>query len=173
MTENRATRLESLIAVNQDDLYRYIYSLLAYKEDARDVFQETILTIAGKFDEYDSSRPFLPWACKFAYFKVLQHRDQNPRRVRFLASDVLETLAVERDAQSHILQSRLAALDQCLNKLPAADRELLRGRYNSKLSFEELAAKFKQSRRTLLRNLQRLRRWLFKCIGDEAVLGDG
>ena len=61
-----------LIAVNQDDLYRYIYSLLPHYDDARDVLQETVLAVAGKFDEYDASRPFLPWACKFAYYKVLQ-----------------------------------------------------------------------------------------------------
>src|SRR5271154_4285984 len=109
--KGRTERLVSLISVNQDDLYRYIYSLLPHTEDARDVLQETLLAITGKFDDYDPSRPFLPWACKFAYYKVMQHRDRNPRQLRFFATEVLELLAVERDEQAHLLQSRLAALE--------------------------------------------------------------
>ena len=172
MSENRTERLVTLISVNQDDLFRYVFSLLPHNEDARDVLQEALMAITDKFDEYDSSRPFLPWACKFAYNKVLQHRDQNPRRVRFFVTEVLELLAVDRDAQAHVLQSRLAALDDCMDKLPPADRALLRGRYFAKRPFNDLGVQFRQSQRTLLRNLQRLRRWLNECVEHHAVLGD-
>ena len=173
MAENRTERLVRLISANQDDLYRYIYSLLPHNEDAKDVLQETALAITGKFDEYDSARPFLPWACKFAYHKVMQHRDRNPRRLRYFAPDVMEMLAGEREGQAHLLQARLVALDKCLEKLPLADRSLLTDRYNTRLSITDLAVQVRQSRRTLLRNLQRLRHLLYDCMGRHALIGDG
>ena len=84
MVENRTERLVTVISLNQDALFRYIFSLLPHNEDARDVLQETLMAITAQFDDYDPSRPFLPWACRFAYFKVMQHRDKSPRHVRFL-----------------------------------------------------------------------------------------
>ena len=59
-----------------------------------------------------------------------------------------------------------------MDKLPPADRELLSGRYFVKRPLSDLGVQLSQSRRTLLRNLQRLRRWLSECIGKHAVLGD-
>lgn len=166
-----------LIAVNQDDLYRYIYSLVPSEADSRDILQETLLAISRKFDLFqsdfkprgDSGRensggPFLPWACRFAYYEVLKHRERASRRPRYFASDVLELLARERDEAAPLLHARLTALDDCLEKLPAADRKLLRERYASKLTLDEVAARVKQSRRTLLRNLKRLRQWLHDCV---------
>ncbi len=172
MVENRTERLVTVISLNQDALFRYIFSLLPHNEDARDVLQETLMAITAQFDEYDPSRPFLPWACRFAYFKVMQHRDKSPRHVRFFAAEVMELLTHDRDAQAHLLESRLAALDECMDKLPPADRELLAGRYFVKRPLNDLAVQVKQSRRTLLRNLQRLRRWLNECVANHAVSED-
>jgi RNA polymerase sigma-70 factor (ECF subfamily) len=153
-----------LIAVNQDDLYRYIYTLVPSEADSRDILQETLLAISRKFEQFHSDGPFLPWACRFAYYEVLKHRERAARRVRYFATDVLEVLARERDEAAPLLQARLSALDDCLEKLPAADRKLLRERYASKLTLDEVAVRVKQSRRTLLRNLKRLREWLHDCV---------
>lgn len=153
-----------LIAVNQDDLYRYIYSLVPFEADSRDILQETLLAISRKFEQFNSSGPFLPWACRFAYYEVLKHRERASRRVRYFATDVLEVLARDRDEAAPLLHARLSALDDCLEKLPAADRKLLREHYASKLTLDEVAVQVKQSRRTLLRNLKRLREWLHDCV---------
>jgi RNA polymerase sigma-70 factor (ECF subfamily) len=173
MAENRTERLVTLISVNRDDLFRYVYSLLPHEEDARDVLQETFMAIAGKFDEYDPSRPFLPWACRFAYFEVLKHRDRQPHGIVYFAGDVLELLARDREEQEPVLQARLVALEECLAKLPGADRELLRSRYYARVPVEEIATRLKQSRRTLFRNLERVRRWLYECVDRHCVLGEG
>jgi RNA polymerase sigma-70 factor (ECF subfamily) len=106
-----------LITANHDHLRRYIYTLLPHEQDAQDVMQEVCLTLSRKFTEYDRSRPFLPWACGFAYLKVLQHRDHNPRRTVLLPVEVLELLAREREAEEPVLAERLVALEKCLAKL--------------------------------------------------------
>lgn len=162
----------SLITANYDHLRRYVYTLLPHEEDAKDVLQEVCISISRKFSEYDKSRPFLPWACRFAYLKVLKfHEQQRPRRVVRLPTEVLELLAVTREEEEPVLAERLAALDKCLEKLSDLDRRLILARYVDRASAEQIAAMFSQSRRTLFRNLERVRRLLFECISRSVVLG--
>jgi RNA polymerase sigma-70 factor (ECF subfamily) len=162
-----------LITANYDNLRRYIFTLLPNEEDSKDVLQEVCISISRRFSEYDRSRPFLPWACRFAYLKVLKfHEQQRPRRVVHLPADVLGLLAETREEQEPVLAERLVALDRCLEKLPDLDRRLIQSRYVDRASTEQLAETFSQSRRTLFRNLERVRRLLFDCISRSVVLGD-
>lgn len=165
--------LVSLITANYEHLRRYIYTLLANEEDAKDVLQEVCISISRKFAEYDRSRPFLPWACRFAYLKVLKFREQaRPRRMLRLPTEVLELLALARDEEEPVLAERLAALQKCLGKLTDDDRSLIQARYVDRLPTEQIAAQFSLSRRTMFRNLERVRRLLFDCI-DRSVLLKG
>ena len=161
----------SLITANYDHLRRYIYTLLPSEEDSKDVLQEVCIAISRKFGEYDKTRPFLPWACRFAYLKVLKfHEQQRPRRVVRLPTEVLELLAVTREEEEPVLAERLVALDRCLEKLSELDRRLIQARYVDRASVEQIASMFSQSRRTLFRNLERVRRLLFECISRSVVL---
>ena len=164
MADPAFQRLVGLISANHDDLFRYVYSLLPHPSDARDVLQETLLELTRKFAEYDESRPFLPWACRFAYYQVLRHRDRNPRKLTYLPPDLLELLAREREEEEPTLAARLAALDECLSGLPPDTRKLVHGRFTARLPIEELADQLGLSRRTTCRRLEHLRRSLFECI---------
>jgi RNA polymerase sigma-70 factor (ECF subfamily) len=163
----------SLITANYDNLRRYIYTLLPNEEDTKDVLQEVCISISRKFPEYDRSRPFLPWACRFAYLKVLKfYEQQRPRRMVKLPTEVLELLAQAREEDEPVLAERLAALQKCLGKLTVKDHKLIQARYVDRSPIEQIAAEFSLSRRTLFRNLERVRRLLFECI-DRSVLLEG
>jgi len=161
----------SLITASHDQLRRYIYTFLPSEEDVKDVLQEVCIAIFRKFDEYDKSRPFLPWAYRFAYLKVLAfNKRQRLRRVVWLPTEVLELLAVTREEEEPVLARRLAALEECLEKLSDQDRRLIRARYVDRAPTERIATAFTQSRRTLFRNLERVRRLLFDCVSRSMVL---
>lgn len=153
-----------LLARHQEQLFRYLYSLLLNEEDSKDVLQETYIALCRKFADYDETKPFLPWAYRFAYLEVLKHRERNKRKARCLSDEVIESLAHEREAYSEDLAARLKALDTCLEKLPEADRRLIQHRYHQKTKVDELARELGSSHRTLFRNLDRIRRLLFDCI---------
>lgn len=157
-------RLLRLLAEHQQELFRYVFSLLMHEEDTRDVLQETYVALTRKFAEYDSTKPFLPWAFGFAYMETLKHRDKSDRARRWLSDDVVKLLARERDLDARLLNGRLAALDDCLAGLPQADRELITHRYWSRTTAEKLAEVVGGSRRTMFRNLERIRRMLHDCI---------
>jgi RNA polymerase sigma-70 factor, ECF subfamily len=156
--------LVRLLMRHQEDLFRYIFSLLPHEEDARDVLQETSVSLYRKFAEYDPTKPFLAWAFGFAYLEVLKQRERNQRGTRHLREELVEVLARERGEQEETLHARLAALDRCLQELPALDRTLIRQRYQASLPIDELVEQLGTSRRTLFRNLDRIRRVLFDCI---------
>jgi RNA polymerase sigma-70 factor (ECF subfamily) len=130
----RAELVVRLMVRHQDDLFRYIFSLLPHVEDARDALQETCVALYRKFADYDDSKPFLAWAYAFAYLEVLKARERNCRGSRCLSDGLVQLLARDQQAQESELHTRLQALDACVRALPAADRELIQGRYLSTIS---------------------------------------
>jgi RNA polymerase sigma-70 factor (ECF subfamily) len=164
LDSDRSELLVRLLIRHQDDLFRYIYCLLPHREDAKDVLQETSVAIYRKFASYDEQKPFLAWAFGFAHLEVLKHRERRTRDGRHLTDELVGLLAREREAQHDSLQSRLDVLESCLKDLPATDRELIHQRYSLNCPIELLLVRFNTSRRTLFRNLDRIRRNLFICI---------
>ena len=157
-------QLVRLLMKHQEDLFRYIFSLLPHEEDARDVLQETSVSLYRKFAEYDSEKPFLAWAYGFAYLEVLKQRERNERGTRHMREELVEVLSRERQEQETELHGRLQALDNCLEQLPAMDRELIRLRYHSGSPVDDIVEQLGTSRRTFFRNLDRVRRVLLECI---------
>jgi RNA polymerase sigma-70 factor (ECF subfamily) len=166
----RAELLVRLLTRYQDELFRYIFALLPHEEDARDVLQETSVALYRKFAEYDSEKPFLAWAYRFAYLEVLKQRERNQRRTRHFHGTLIECLAREREEHEPMLQARLQALEQCLQILPPADRELIRQRYQGHVRIEEMVRRGGASRRTFFRKLDRIRRSLLECINRHTAM---
>lgn len=153
-----------LLTQHQEQLFRYIFSLVPREADARDILQETSLALYRKFAEYDTARPFLPWAYRFAYLQVQKHREKSARSPLLFSEDVLDLLASERTHIEPRLDERLRLLDACLQKLTAQDQELVTSRYAMRQSAEEMMSRFALSRRTLFRNLELLRQRLHECV---------
>jgi len=167
-------RMELLIRLltrHQEEIFRFIVSLHPYEEDARDILQETSVALCRKIEEYDPNQPFLPWAFGFAYLEVLKQRERNQRGVRLLSRELVDRRELERRDHEGTLQARLQALEECLQKLSPADCELIRDRYQARMPIEELIKQSGFSRRTLFRNLHRIRRLLHECI-DKRMNGE-
>jgi RNA polymerase sigma-70 factor, ECF subfamily len=171
-SEQKAAALDSastellvrLLIRHQEELFRYIFSLLPHQEDARDALQETSVALYRKFADYDPAKPFLAWAYGFAYLEVLKQRERSCRSGWHLREDLVGLLARARQEQEGELHARLQALESCLTDLPASDRELIHQRYTVGCPIDELVGRLGTSRRTLFRNLDRIRRTLFECI---------
>ncbi len=160
-----------LLTRHQDRLFRYIFSLVPAEADARDILQETSVALFRKFGQYDASRPFLPWACRFAYLEVQKHREKSARHPLLFSEDVIELLAIERAQMEPMLEDRLRLLDTCLASLPDRDKELVSSRYALRQSAEEMMRRFSMSRRTLFRNLELLRQRLHECVTRQLQAG--
>jgi RNA polymerase sigma-70 factor (ECF subfamily) len=153
-----------LLAAHSRRLYRYIYALLPDADQAQDVYQEAVMTLWEKFGEYRAEEPFLPWAYRFAYFKVLAYRKKNRRHPVLLEDDVLNLLAEEQAQEDERLEAQLRALPGCLDRLTEQERWLLEVRYDGRATVAQIAEETGRLVETLYRVLHRVRKKLLHCI---------
>lgn len=165
-------RFARLFAQHQQSLLRYILLLTGRLDEAQDVLQETSVALLRKIDEYDPDRPFLPWARRFAYFEVLRQREKDSRRPGLLAPDVIDQISEEAPQAESLLDSRRAALNGCLEKMPQPQRDLLQQRYADNATIKSVAEATGRPIQTLYTQLKRLRHTLMECI-DRAVRQGG
>ena len=155
-------------------MHAYIFSLVWNPADADDILQETNIVLLKKAAEYDTNRKFLPWALTIARFQALAGLKRR-QRLRFVFDDALTMfLADDAAREDSILEARRLALATCLQKLPAASRDLLVRRYEPKAVVGDMAAALGLSLKTLSDRLRRIRQKLLDCINrtlaEEALI---
>jgi RNA polymerase sigma-70 factor, ECF subfamily len=153
-----------LLAAHSHSIHRYIFTLLPDPDQAQDVYQDSVMTLWEKFADYRPDEPFLPWAYRFAHFKVLAHRKKNRRQPALLDCDVLDILAEEQVQEDERLQAQLRLLPGCLDKLTQNERRLVEMRYDGRATVAQIAEETGRLADTLYRVLHRVRKKLLNCI---------
>lgn len=141
---------ELLITRHKDRVYRFILSKIKDPELANDYFQDTfmkvILTLKG--GNYNEEGKFLPWVLRIAHNLIIDGFRKN-KKVRFLS----ETRSASEDYSvfSRLSNDDLNVLQitckeeletqvvHFLDKLPAAQKEIIYQRLYQDLSFKEIS----------------------------------
>jgi RNA polymerase sigma-70 factor (ECF subfamily) len=169
-------RLKQMVAVRLD-------SRLAARVDPSDVVQEALTDAAARLDDYLRERPmpYYPWLRRLAADRIDKVHRRHKARRRSVEREEPPPQLSDRSAQQ--LAERLLAADTdpahaalrrerrehvraLLDRMSAADREILVLRFLERLSSVETAAvlgiKANAARLRLMRALEKLRR----LIGD-------
>ena len=154
-------------AAHQEDLRRYIFSLVMNKADADDAFQETCVALWRKYYMYDPNRPFINWACRFARIQSLKLIEKRGRRPSLVDETILDLLSNDFDHQRDELEERRHHLRNCLAKLSKEQIELLRCRYASKETIADTAKRTGRSAKALYKSLERIRTSLYRCVSQQ------
>lgn len=147
-----------------DRLLGYLLSLLGRRHDAEDVLQKASLTMWRKFDTFEMGTDFLAWATTICFYEAKNFQRLVARTPRCFEESLLTLLAAERAADIRHQPARLAALEECLDALPAKDRELLDAVYVHNAPIAELARALERAPQTLYNRLNTLRRLLAECV---------
>lgn len=161
-----------LLIESQSSLYAFIYSLLRRGEDAADVLQEANLAILAKADEYDPSRSFMSWACRFAHFQVLAYRLRAKRDRLWCDDALIGSLAAELEKHSVDSDFRLRALAKCVKKLNPEQQQVLAKVYEKGESYAEIASAQGKNTTTVNVMVYRIRRRLYDCIKKTIALDE-
>ena len=132
--------------------------------DADDILQEVACQIAEKYDEYDSDRPFLPWAIGVAKIKIAEHYRLQNKDVAMYFGDYIESLSEACFRIHSYLHPYSKALDECLKKIDTKGEQLLTYRYQDSMTPQVIADKMNTSSGTIRVMLTRLRNKLKKCM---------
>jgi RNA polymerase sigma-70 factor (ECF subfamily) len=147
----------------QRQLHAFILSMVWNPADADEVLQETNLVLWQKADEFDPSRPFTPWAMRFAQLQSLAWIKRHRRRPAAIHANLAALLADEA-VEETLFERRRIALAGCLGKLSPLQRELVMRRYEPEASVNAMAAAAGVSPKAISDRLRRIRQKLLDCI---------
>jgi RNA polymerase sigma-70 factor (ECF subfamily) len=153
-----------LFSQSESELIRYLMALLPNSSDARDVLQETAVSLWQTIEKYDPTQPFFPWACRFALNKARQYLRTEARRSRVFDEDVAGLIAARRVEISVHLEKRREYLEECLKRLPNRQKVLVQSYYFEDQSIGDVAKYGGLSVEAVYKALQRTRQALMACI---------
>jgi len=153
-----------LLTASHQRLLGYLLSLLGRRHDAEDVLQRASLTMWRKFDSFEPGTDFLAWATTICFYEAKNFQRLAARSPQCFEESLLALIAAERAADIRNQPARLAALEECLDELPAKDRELLDRVYVHGAEIAELARALERAPQTLYNRLNTLRRVLAECV---------
>jgi RNA polymerase sigma-70 factor (ECF subfamily) len=172
MQPDRQAQFMLLITEAQPRLFAFILSLLPDRHTARDVLQETNLTLWEKADEFEHGTNFGAWSARIARYKVLSHMRDRGRDRHLFDEATLDRIAAITESVTELTRDRMDALAACLHKLPAQQRELIHRRYDRNESPAEIADATHSSANTVRQSLFRIRHALLKCV-QRTLGGEG
>jgi len=154
-------------------VYGLVYRLTGSRADAEDLLQEVMLRVVRRIGDYQHQGQFEAWLFRIAANLV---RDRARRAAfRGIARPLegadepnppAEPVDHRQPAPDFRLRLReeIDELQEALNRLPAAEREVIMLRHFSEMSFQEIAEAMGAPLGTTLarahRGLRKLRQWL-------------
>ena len=155
-----------LLTEAQGPVYGYLMTLIPDRSRARDLLQETNITLWKKAASFEEGTNFNAWACKIAYFHVLSFRRKMAREKLVFDDDILDYLAERNDDRliQDFTKDRNAALKACMQKLSDKQRKLVEERYKPGASVQRIAADQGRTVGAISQTLYRIRHNLMQCI---------
>lgn len=170
LSEKRTEEFISLLTSSQDSLYRYVLSMVAGQHHrAKDLLQETNLVIWRKSTEFRWGTDFGAWTRRIAHYCVLSDVRDTQRSPMLFSEELVRTLAVDYDKHALAADERKRLLNDCLVKLPAAQKAVIRSRYVDGLSVSEIAKQNGKSGNATSALLYRIRLALLDCVARKAI----
>ena len=142
-------------------LHTFVRSLVPTRQMASEVMQDVILVLWEKFD---AAADFQGWAFGVAKNVALRHLRRQSRDRHVFDEELVNQLADDAASLVPVHDGHREALERCLDKLPAAQRELVLTAYTKGTRMDELATRRGQTPMALYKLLHRIRQALLECV---------
>ena len=156
-------RFTRLFLQHEPEILRAVMVIVPERADARDIVQETAVTLWKHFEQYDPTRPFVNWALGYARIQMRRFLRSGARQAT-LSERAAVLLEQAQDERASDKEKRDMALRECLEQLPTHSRDVLTGYYFDERTVEQLAHSQGRSVEAIYKLLQRLRAALLDCI---------
>lgn len=163
----RHDRFLRLFLEHEESLRGFIRAITHNREQAREVMQEVAAVLWRKFDALESDQDFRRWAFGVARFEALASARDNARERHTFSDELLEMLADDAASEVDEMEAERKALEHCLEKLPAPQRELVNAAYERGTRIDELATRLGRTAMSLYKVLHRIRMTLADCAQRE------
>ena len=169
-SDEQHRRFLTLYARHVERLRAYVGSMVRDWHMAEDINQELSIALWESFDKYDPDRPFISWARGVARNKVLHAFRTQRRAMPTLSPEAVAAITAAFERAEDLEESRLDALEQCLEQLDEGSRRLVSLRYREGQPLADVAEQRGASLAAVTKALARLRSRLADCVRQRMVM---
>jgi RNA polymerase sigma-70 factor (ECF subfamily) len=158
---------DDLVDRHQTEIYRFALQLTRNRDDADDLYQETLIKAYRAFDRLDGTANYRAWLYKIATNTFLSNQRRAGREGP-LDETVEMSLPAETTDHAASLDARdlLQEVERFVANLPAKQRVALILRKYHEVGYDEIAANLKCSEAAARANVHEALRKLRDCFGD-------
>lgn len=142
-----------------------IWAVVRDSHLAEDLFQETVMRAIREPSQFREEDHVLPWALTTARnlaIDTLRRRDRTASILSELALQRVDDFWQARSSQE--VAARIDSLYECLDRLPAQSREMIRLRYEQEHSCSEVSSQLERSLTATYKSLSRIHLQLKECV---------
>ncbi|MCH5312331.1 MAG: sigma-70 family RNA polymerase sigma factor [Prevotella sp.] len=139
---------DELLSRYQSKLFSYIVFMVKNHDTANDLFQETFVKVIVQLHDgrYVANGKFYPWLTRIAHNVIVDYfRLTNEMKVYEAPNDndlsnIIQLSTIDINKEEEIVRQQvLSDVKTLMEKLPAAQSEIVYMRYYQNLSFKEIA----------------------------------
>ena len=130
-----------LVQRYQGSVFNVCYRLLANRQDAEDIAQETFIRAYRRLYTFDLSKPFAPWIRRIGHNLAINQLKSN----KILWQSLIDEGKLPADTPSHdpadlqLQKEQATTIHEQLMELPAHYRVVIELRHFHEMSYEEIA----------------------------------
>jgi RNA polymerase sigma-70 factor (ECF subfamily) len=167
--DQRESRFADLLREHYRQLFAYAYTIVRSYPDAEDVVQQASLVLWAKFDDYRPGTNFFTWASSVARLEALSHlRRQRRYRAHFSEAFQLRLASAMSGVPTETTNGRISALEDCVQKLPENQQDLLRQCFGGAKTVAAVAQEAGRTTHSIYSSLRNIRSKLLDCV-DQSV----
>lgn len=160
----------SLFLKNHRRIYGFIASLVPNANDAEDLMQETLMVMWRRLSEFKPDTNFAAWGIAIAQRKIMKYRASRPKKSLMFSEEAMQEIMIRDEKLSHKSADYMVALQRCLDKLKAEDRQVVRLRYENELPVKRMTDMLGGSLDNTYKKLARIHHLLQSCIRKTIVV---
>jgi RNA polymerase sigma-70 factor (ECF subfamily) len=163
--DKRTLEFLKLFVRHQQEIYAYILTLVPHIHDADDLFQEGMVVMWRKFDQFQPGTNFAAWGVQIMRYQILDYRRNLARNKQVLIENSLfETMIEHMPTIQDEAAARIEALRKCLALLDDRAKRIIKMRYERNISVGKIASYLKLSRRHVYHILGQITSVLLRCM---------
>lgn len=138
--------LEFLIRKHEQRIFSYIIVRIQDRDLANDIFQDTFVKIVKtlRLGKYNEEGKFLQWSMRIAHNLIIDHFRKQKRMPKVQANAEFNIFDLVKDGKLNkesvmIKEQIMTDLHKLIEELPEEQKQVLKLRHFSELSFKEIA----------------------------------
>ncbi len=162
--QNQTRQFLGLLIPNQKRIYAFILYLVPRHNDAEDILQETLAEMWHKFDQFQPGSDFVAWGVTIAKYKILSWKQKQTKGKLVFNPETEALIESETPENINQMQEHLVALKDCMGRLPARDKDIIRQRYEDNKTLAAISTGFGISLQAVHKTICRIHARLVRCI---------